>query len=145
MTKKQKFVLILIVGLLLSFIPVPTVIVPEWKVRVVDENGKPYKKQIVRQICYNYTLGVSPCDSKDSLKKTDNNGYVSFPERKIWMSFSMRIIRSFFNYLMLIAHGSVGTDIYLDSSGPNGLKTSEYDSWKPLPKDFVLSSKSINN
>lgn len=140
-TKKQKLILVLIIGIFLSFIPFPTTVAPEWKLKVINENGEPFKNQIVRQFCENYTLGVSPCDSEDSLKRTDENGYVSFPERKIWMSFSMRIIRSFFNYLMLIAHGSVGTKVFLDSSGPNGYKTLEYDSWKPLPKEFILPAK----
>ncbi len=141
MTKKQNAILVLIVGLILSFIPFPTKVVPEWKLKVVDENGRPYKNQIVRQFCENYTLGVDPCSNNDSLSRTDENGYVLFPERKIWMSFSMRIINSIFNYLMLIAHGGVGTDIFLDSSGPNGYKTLKYYSWKPLPKEFVLPSK----
>ena len=142
MSKKQKIVTAITIGILVSFIPFPTVIVPEWKLKVVTENGLPYKNQLVRQFCYNHTLGVSPCSyANDSMQLTDENGYVSFPERKFYMSLSGRIVRSIANTLMLLAHGSVGTEVYLDSPGSGGYKTLKYDSSKPLPKEFLLPLK----
>lgn len=93
--KKKIIIPILILLLALAFIPFNTTLVPEWRVQVVDENGNPYKGKLVRQSCYNYTLGVSPCSGADnSAKLTDENGYVTFPERKINMSlFSVCFVR----------------------------------------------------
>jgi hypothetical protein len=140
---KKKVIPILILLIALTFIPFNTTLVPEWKVQVVDENGKPYKDKLVRQFCYNYTLGVSPCsDADDSLKLTEENGYVVFPERKINMSLLFRLVRPVFYYVMRLAHGSYGVDIYLDSTSPAGYKTLKYIPGEPLPEKFILPSES---
>lgn len=141
----KKILLALIVGIIvLLFIPFETTLVPEWKLRVINENGNPYKGKIIREMCYNYTLGISPCsEANDSMQRTDENGYVIFPERKIDASLFFRVTRSIFNFVMLIAHGSYGVDIYVDSSGPQGYKTLEYKSNEPLPEKFILPSESF--
>lgn len=143
---KKKVIAVILFCVLISFIPFPTILVPEWKVQVVDENGNPYKNKLVRQFCDNYTLGVHPCEEAgDFMKLTDENGYVVFPERKVWLSLTSRLIRSFLNLLMLLAHGSYGVSIYLDSSGPQGYKTLKYKSGENLPEKFVLPSKVSEN
>ena len=48
-------VLLLICGIGL-FIPFPTTVVPEWKVRVVNEVGEPIKSLGVRQHWQNYSV-----------------------------------------------------------------------------------------
>ena len=139
---KKKVIAVILFCALISLIPFPTTLVPEWKVQVVDENGNPYKGKLVRQACSNYTLGIHPCSgAEDTDKLTDENGYVIFPERKITASLFSRIIRSILNFVMIFAHGSYGVDIYLDSSGPQGYKMLEYVPGKPLPEKFILPSK----
>jgi len=74
---------ILIILIVLAFVPFETTLVPEWKVKVIDENGNPYVGKLVRQSCHNYTLGVSPCSGvSDSAKITDKNGYVVFQKER---------------------------------------------------------------
>ncbi|MGB7069308.1 MAG: hypothetical protein WBD22_07420 [Pyrinomonadaceae bacterium] len=141
---KKKLLSVSIFLITLAFIPFNTTLVPEWKVQVIDENGNPYKGKGVRQFCDSYTLGVSPCqDSNDFMRLTDENGYAVFPERKINMSLLFRLIRSVFNFVMQLAHGSFGVDIYLDSTGPQDYKSLKYIPGEPLPEKFILSSESF--
>ncbi len=141
---KKKLVTISILLVALAFVPFNTTLVPEWKVQLTDENGNPYKGKLVRQSCYNYTLGVSPCSSADdSSKLTDETGYVIFPERKINMSLLLRIGHSIFNFLNIFVHGSYGVDIHLGSTGPQDYKTLKYVPGEPLPEKFILPSASF--
>lgn len=137
-------ILVLLVLLfLLSLIPINTVLVPEWKVQVVDENGTPYKGQIIRQSCHNYTLDVHPCSGTEgSIQKTDENGFVVFPERRIEMNGISRIFRPVGSLLQAVfLHGSLGRSIYLDSVGPKGMKTLKYISDESLPEKLILPSE----
>lgn len=139
----KRYLVIAIVAVLLvgSLIPYRTVFVPRWRVKVVDENGKPYKGQLVRQFCDNYSLDVSPCSNDDANQRSDENGYVEFPERVIVANLVFRICKPLLSYVLLLAHGSVGSDIYLDSSGPTGYRTLRYDPDSGLPpNELVLPS-----
>lgn len=129
----------MVLALIASLIPFDTTLVPEWRLRVVNEAGSPYKGQRVRQFCYSYTLGISPCyDSNDFMRETDENGYIVFPERKINASLLSRALRTAFNFTMQIAHGSFGESVYVDATGPTGHKTLEYIPGHPPPEIFIL-------
>jgi hypothetical protein len=130
--------------MLLCFIPFETTLVPEWTVRVKDEMGNPYVEKLVGQTCENYTLGVSPCaESNIAGKYTNSDGLVTFPERKVQLSLISRMFRSIFNYAKLLAHGSIGIDVYIHASGPTGYKVLKYEQGKPAPSEMVLPSESI--
>lgn len=135
--------LLLGIGLL---IPYQTVLAPEWRVQVIDNSGKPYVGQKVRQFCSDYTLDINLCTDRSAAQFTDQNGYVIFPERTYSSSTVVRLLatlkKSIFRYL---AHGSVGTSVYLDSSGPAGYATLEYtaDMQEP-PAIFLLKSENIS-
>jgi hypothetical protein len=116
--------------------------VPRWRIQVVDEKGVPYQGHLVREFCFNYTLDVDPCQtSADSMQMTDENGYVEFPERTIKLSAAARLFRSVYTFLALFVHRSWGTDIFVDSSGPMGYKTVDYNGEGPLPDKIVLPSE----
>lgn len=140
--KKIKLVVI-IVFVVVVIIPFETSHLDEWRVRVVDENNTAYSGKSVVQFCENYTLGVAPCfEQGESTKVTDKHGYVTFPKRTFRLSLLSRIVRTAFNFVMIIAHGSVGNDIYLQATGPQGVATLKYDEVGVLPAKFVLPSKS---
>jgi hypothetical protein len=131
--------------LILTAIPFETTFVPEWKLRVVDEFGVPYKKQLVREFCNNYTLGIHPCEGKDDTDKlTDENGYVVFPERVIRASLIFRIVRFFIAFLLFFVNGEYGEQVYVDSSGPKGHAELRFVPGTPLPEVFVLASENHN-
>ena len=130
---------IALIAIGLALIPFKTTMVPRWRIQVVDEKGAPYQGKLVRQFCDDYTLRVDPCRMHaDSMQLTDENGYVDFPERTFWLSALSRLLRNGYSILLLIAHGSRGSDIAVDSSGPMGYKRVEYDGDGPLPDKIVL-------
>lgn len=138
MTTKYIVVLGLVVILACSFISYRTVLVPKWRVQVVNENGAPYPNKEVRQYCTHYTYNVDPCFGDESRQYTDENGFVEFPERSFSLSLAPRIIMACKSYFMLIAHGSVGPSVYLISSGHLDYKP---ESGLPPERWVIPSSK----
>jgi len=136
----KSILIILAIGIVVSLIPYKTTIVPEWKLRVVDEQGVPYRNHNVGFHCENYSLRIS-CSADDSPGKTDDGGYVIFPESTITMSLARRLVLTISSYLLLLAHGSVGTVVSVDSNGPLGYKRLEYDLTISPPREFVIESK----
>lgn len=144
--KRILFCLVITCIFILSFIPYDTILVPAWRVQLVDERGFQYKGQIVRQFCYDYTLGISPCAARDdSYKITDNDGYVEFPERRIRASLLYRIFATIKNTALVFAHGSIGKETYIDSSGPSGYRILRYESnGGPPPDTFILNASATD-
>lgn len=136
-------VLVAGVGLL---VPVKTVMVPEWRIRVVDEAGKPYTEQKVRQFCNDYTLDLNLCIEQSAAQFTDLDGYVRFPERAYSASKALRIFATVKkSVLVFIAHDSMGTRVYVDSSGPAGYATLEYTSdMAEPPTELLLKSENAS-
>src|SRR5690606_13010980 len=128
---------------LLGFVPFETLSVPKWRIRVVDSYGNAIVKQDLVQLCENYTLSVDPCvDAPDRILTTDKDGFVEFSERSIRMNLWSRIFNSVMNFLLIIAHGSYGNDVYvLVSGGPYSNAELRYDPNKPQPQIFTLPEK----
>lgn len=135
-----------IIAISLGFVPFQTEMVPAWRIRVVNERGEPYSSHLVRQFCDNYWLDSNPCQtSTDFISHTDKDGYVEFPRRTVRLSLFSRIVRPILSIILgIFAHGSIGKDIFLDSSGPKGYRTLKYVSGEPLPTEFILPSKEAN-
>lgn len=140
---RQKFLLVSlgIIILLVLVLPYETTVVPAWTLRVIDENGRPYAHKEVRETWKHYTLEASAADNMDD-KYTDEQGYVSFPERRIRSSLIKRAVMTVFNTIMTVAHGSIGISASVAATGPQGYKRIEYDRKLPLPKELVLPSAS---
>lgn len=143
----KKYIIILAVVFLTTslFIPFQTTLVPKWRLQVIDENGVPYKRQLVRQSCHDYTLGVSPCAYReDADQYSDQYGFVEFPERTISASLIGRLLSTLKNYALVFAHGSIGEDVHVDSSGPEGYQVLRYDPATGMPpEEFVLPSRPL--
>ncbi len=139
--KSKIILIILIISAVLSLIPFHTTAAPEWKIQVIDENGSPYKGQLVRQFCRNYSLQAD-CADAESDQYTDENGYVTFPKRTIRLSLILRVLNFGVNIFHSIGgHTSFGTVVRITSSGPVGYPALEYDPDQPLPEKFILPSK----
>jgi hypothetical protein len=74
---------------LAACIPFPSVTVPEWRVQFVDRKGRPFTGLKVEQTWQNYSTETS--DHKES-RRTDAQGYVSFPKRTNWAPLAIRIL-----------------------------------------------------
>ncbi len=99
--------LVILIGL---FLPLPTTVVPEWTIRVVDQNGNPVAGSKVRQIWQHYTFEET---GHEEVRVTDQNGIVTFPRRVIARPILIRITYTAWAFVTLIAHGSMGPDAYL--------------------------------
>ena len=78
--KKIIFVIIFMLGFAV-FLVMPRAIIlsPERELQITNSDGKPIQKAIIRQVWYQYSLGIS--EEEDFL--SDPYGKVSLPERKI--------------------------------------------------------------
>lgn len=117
----RKWKLLVLLGiLLLSFVPFPTTIVPEWHVRFVDEAGAPVPGVSARISCYHYSYSNKNRCPDDEGRTSNANGEVVFPGQSIWLGLLPRIFLTAVGYALLLAHGSVGIDAYLVVSTPQG-------------------------
>jgi hypothetical protein len=133
----RRFVIIAsVAAIALCFVfPFKTTVVPEWRIKVVDETGQPFAGARVSQSWYHYSYGVS--DGED--RYADQNGYVTFPERTFRAPLLYRILRSALAHLLTLAHGSTGVQSYVWAVTPK--RSSEFFDYKPgepLPKEIVL-------
>ena len=109
---------------------------PEWKIRAVDNQGKPIPNAGFRQSWYNDSYDISGWD----FLKGDDNGYVVLPERTFYAPLIYRIPRSAIAYLMLLAHGSVGNDASLNAlTDKCSSEHLNYKQIKSLPDVIVIS------
>jgi hypothetical protein len=129
-----RFVVLIVFLLVASLIPFPTTVVPEWKIRLVDRTGKPVAGAKVRQSWLHYSL-ESRGHAEDRL--TDENGYVVFPERKIWANAVYRVVSTLMAALSLLFHGSMGIDAWVLVISPYG-NLRHYVPGKPLPEVIVV-------
>ena len=133
--KRPALIIILLVAAAVGLYPWQSMVVPEWKVRIVDQKGVPLANTGVREVWQDYS---SETRSHQQDLVTDNDGYVSFPKRTIRSPFVLRIIKSAINSLN--PHHSSGPDAFVI------VLTSEYDTWsnnsavpgQPLPKEVVV-------
>lgn len=130
-TRHAVTVLILIV--ILWLIPFPTTIVPEWKIRIVNREGKPLADKRVTQSWRHYSLQFC-CGNEDD-RATDENGYVTFPKRVIWASLLRRVTFTVWAHIMTLAHGSTGIHAWVTAYP----ETVFYEPDKPLPSEIVLA------
>src|SRR5947207_2640878 len=106
----RKIVLLVFVGALvvMALFPFETTIVPEWRVRIVDESDQPLRNVGVREVWKHYSIETQ---SHEQDLLTDSDGYVMFLKRTIRSPLAVRIVRGFINGLN--PHGSSGPGAYL--------------------------------
>jgi len=118
------------------FVPYKTTIVPEWKLRAVDKNGRPIPHARFRQGWGNYSYDIDGMEFFEG----DENGYVVLPERSFYAPLIYRIPRSAIAYLMLFAHGGVGNDASLNAlTDKCSSEHLSYKQIKALPDVIVIA------
>lgn len=122
--RRRIIIVAVVIAVFLFFVPFPTELVPEWKVRVVDEQNRPLRKVNVEQSWTNYTFGESGFDNK----YTDENGFVVFPPRLLRTGAFSRVVYPPLAALTLLAHGSTGTDAHVRVFDKNYF--SDYFNWR---------------
>ncbi len=127
--------LIIVILALTLIVPYKTVIVPQWKIRAIDKDGKPLPHARFRQGWDNYSYNISGMEFWEA----DDNGYVILPERSFYAPLIYRIPRSALAYLLLFAHGSVGNSASLNAlTDKCSSKHLNYEQIKSLPETIVI-------
>jgi len=139
MRRRTIVLIVLAIVFISAWIPFPSVVVPKWRVRVVDVNNVPCAKQTVDQSWAHYSLWD---ETNSDYQKTDAEGFVEFPERTITRNLIQRIVYPPLSYLGLIitAHADVGISAYVGASEPvnSGVFGLKYD-WKgALPDRLII-------
>jgi hypothetical protein len=122
--------------------PDERVLVPAWKIQVVDPSGKPLRNVFVRQVWRDYDMEDADHETD---AYTDRNGFVSFPERKgPKVSDALRRENQLKHVQETGVHTSFGVHAYVLAWGKIvGCKrlegNADYMPGKPLPKKLHTS------
>jgi hypothetical protein len=135
--KRKKLIaialLVICVGILL-FYPFETTVVPEWKIRVIDEAGKPLQNIVVNELWRHHSLEFQR-HNEDRI--TDIQGYVLFPRRTVRASLLFRIVGR--AVVALNVHGESGPKASAMVRGPYlTSRDPEYSPSKPVPEVIVV-------
>lgn len=120
---------------LILLFPFKITVVPEWRVRVLDDTGKPFAKVKVVQIWNHHSLDVVGHDEQ----WTDDNGYVLFPERTTRAGLLYRGWRS--GRAAWKTPGPGGTEIRATVWAATPKTVSDFLEYKPdepLPTQIIL-------
>lgn len=124
-------ILVCIVG---AFFPLETEIVPAWRLRVVDENGRAVAGQEARQSWIDHALDTTGWH--EQARTTDADGYVTFPRRTVRASLLRRVAMPVIN---LLTHGGVGVAASVRVYNNTGDAASvAYKHGATLPESIVL-------
>ena len=120
----------------LAVYPFETTIIGEWKLRVIDEQGKPAPDVPISESWDNYRIGVP---DQTEILVSDNNGYIVFPQRTVRISLFKRFLGIIANALRMHGH-SEGPGAYLLVQGPYRAATTEpyYVPGRPLSSEIVI-------
>ena len=115
-----------------------TLIVEEWKVRVIDEQGKPATGVPISEYWDNDRIGVP---QQSEVLVSDNTGYIVFPKRMVRISLAKRLFGITANALRFHGH-SEGPGAYLIVQGPYHATTTGpyYVPGRPLSSEIVISA-----
>lgn len=127
---------VVLIGLLIALlIPFPTVVVPVWRVRVVDYLGNPVANIKIREHWCHYSVEREDHEA-DAVPTLE--GYVSFPTRRVWAGLLPRALGPIWNVVTGGVHASFGPKAWIQGWG-NGYEGSvRYDIQRDVPSQLVV-------
>ena len=122
-----------VIALIVLLFPYRSTVVPEWRIRVIDEAGKPFAGAAVRQTWYHYSYQVGGGGDQTA----DELGYAVFPERTFTASLLYRVWRVSSSYLFAKDSVSIRSTVWAYS--PGGVSDiMDYQPGMPLPQLITL-------
>lgn len=108
-TRSKWFWILIAAGILalVLFVPFETTVAPEWKIRVVDESGKPVPAVPISEV-WNHNVIT---EGGEETIVSNSEGYVTFPRRSIKANLTKRAVRKFLN--VMNPHGASGPTAYI--------------------------------
>ncbi len=129
-------VVVAFLGLLLaaSLYPFETTVVPEWKIHIVDESGKPVGNLSINEGWIDYYI---ESNRHEEVRRANSEGYVEFPRRTVRASLLARIKGALVSFRH--PHTPSGTYAFADVMGPYvSPADTDYEPGKPLPQTIVV-------
>jgi hypothetical protein len=137
MPSRYRYLVLACVVAVLLF-PFESTVVPAWKVRVVDPEGRPVKGIAVKYHWQHYSVEF---EGNEERTHTDEDGYVSFRARTVRASLIRRVIVPVVNILSTAFHASFGPSGHIVVWGrPDEFETAGAysDGDSPLAEQIVL-------
>ncbi|PWT93496.1 MAG: hypothetical protein C5B55_04460 [Blastocatellia bacterium] len=135
---KSRLKLILVALLVgLAVYPFESIVIPAWKLRVIDTTGEPCPNMRVNEGWGHNSLKLQSAGEGDFML-TNQSGYVQFPARTIRASLIRRTVVPLIAHVMVIAHGSTGIHGYVFATGMRDGPLLEYESGRQLPGEIVV-------
>ena len=119
-------------------IPFPTTIVPNWRLRVIDVEGRFCSNKEVSEDWAHYSIYIGLGNHQSEYRSTNEDGFVEFPERTVWAPLIWRIVGSMIANVLTLAHGSAGAHASVYTSGLKDVAWISYKPDKPLPDKMVV-------
>lgn len=137
--KNKQWLLWVLLGVVASLLyPFETMVVPEWRIKIVDELEAPISSVVVRQSWQHYSMELG---GHEEDLTTDDDGYVTFPRRTIKANLFSRAIVPTINTILLREHASFGPSASVTVWGNEGsYKSADYEPNKQLPSRLILPS-----
>lgn len=130
--KKKILIVALCILIGVAIYPFESMVVPTWRVKVIDTNGAPCESMAVTEMWGHYSLFLrGDFQSADDL--TDREGIVEFPERRVRAIGIRRVVMPVVTRALTIAHGSTGPDGAVSTSGLKDVAWLSYKENAPLP------------
>jgi hypothetical protein len=116
------------------------VVVPEWKILLVDESDKPVSSLHVRQewISYTYEFWRPP---HSEILASDQNGHVNCPERVISVSILADILARVRDFMTLNPHASFGSYSQIKCEDVGLYCMEAYSPSDPVPLKLIVLRK----
>lgn len=145
MSKKYLIISTAVIFALILFYPYQSEAVPEWTLKVIDEAENPVPNIRIIQSWKDYSLEM-PSDQDIDKKFTDQNGYVTFPSRKIRASLAKRGFSKLWERLFsFLPHTSFGVRARVSipcSFDSEAIEISaSYDSGKSLSETLIVTPR----
>lgn len=119
---------VLVLLIVVLFYPFETTVVPEWKIRIVDESGTPVKGVVVNQGWRHHSIEIR---RQEQRLIADDEGYVTFPRRTVRAGLLVRAVGSM--VAAINPHGRSGPYAFIDVPGSYSGTSAEYSPGKPIP------------
>lgn len=112
--------------------PYESTVIPAWRVKVIDTNGVACENMPVTETWGHYSLFLTG-DFQFADDVTDREGFVEFPERRVWAIGIRRLVMPFVTETLTIAHGSTGVSGTVSTAGLKDVAWLSYKVNLPLP------------
>jgi hypothetical protein len=136
--------ILFVFGLLLMVYPYESSVVPAVRIQVLDVEGKPASNVLIKQEWLHFSI---ESNKNIQYSRTDDWGYVSFPERTARAPFIWRLFSTLSNLLTQGGlHASFGGYSRVTAYGdnPSVWIFVEYVPGRPFPNHIKLQSWSVN-